>query len=185
MQAEQQQQQQQQQQEQPSMNAAQRFGALLNRPAVELLQTAVQRRLNSYAAPLEEDMRQLARLEAQQAQQAQQQAQQQPSPSGGSRKRRRSQPQAVASKPTAAAGTCEVGEQAVAERAALVLRITEKEVLRDLITATQRRLAASPAQPLPGRRREMETSLKTSSPAGRAAKRGSGGSKQKRQRQVL
>lgn len=91
------------------------YAALLPAAMWQLLAEAVKQRQAAYAAPLEADLQQLAELERQQAQQGAQQAQQAQRPPD---------------------------EAEVAERAALLLRITEKEVLRDLLAAIQLRLAA-------------------------------------------
>ncbi|KAL4439191.1 hypothetical protein ABPG77_004093 [Micractinium sp. CCAP 211/92] len=91
------------------------YAALLPAAMWQLLAEAVKQRQAAYAAPLEADLQQLAELERQQARQGAQQAQQAQRPPD---------------------------EAEVAERAALLLRITEKEVLRDLLAAIQLRLAA-------------------------------------------
>lgn len=91
---------------------SQGYAALLPAAMWQLLAAEVRQRQTACDAPLEADLEHLAQLEGQQAQQGAQQAQQPPS------------------------------EAEAAERAALLLRITEKEVLRDLLTALQRRLAA-------------------------------------------
>ena len=102
------------------------YAALLNASMCQLLQGEVQQRLAAYAGTLQEDLQQL-------------QEQQQGAAA------------AAATAGDAAASQAE-SEQRVAERAALVLRITEKEVLHNLLTALERRLAALPAeQPAAGK----------------------------------
>lgn len=91
------------------------YAALLNRTMCELLVAEVRERLAAYAGNLHDDLAEL------------QQAEQQPS---GQRQ---------------AAGGAAGEEQRVAERAALLLRITEKEVLHGMLEALERRLAALPA----------------------------------------
>jgi hypothetical protein len=97
------------------------YAALLNASMCQLLQGEVQQRLAAYAGTLQEDLQQL-------------QEQQQGAAAA-----------AAATAGDAAASQAE-SEQRVAERAALVLRITEKEVLHNLLTALERRLAALPAE---------------------------------------
>lgn len=99
---------------------SQGYAALLNCGMCRLLRQAVERRQGTYAGSLEDDLQLLE----------QQQAAGNDSAAGA----------ATGDDPAAAE------EQQVAERAALVLRITEKEVLRDLLTAVDRCLAALPAE---------------------------------------
>ncbi|KAL4428485.1 hypothetical protein ABPG75_002574 [Micractinium tetrahymenae] len=98
---------------------SQGYAELLPASMWQLLAEEVRQRQAAYAAPLEADLQQLAELERQQAEEqarhGAQQAQQAEQSSS---------------------------EAQQAEHAALLLRITEKEVLRDLLTALQRRLAA-------------------------------------------
>jgi hypothetical protein len=102
------------------------YAALLNASMCQLLQGEVQQRLAAYAGTLQEDLQQL-------------QEQQQGAAA------------AAATAGDAAASQAE-SEQRVAERAALVLRITEKEVLHNLLIALEHRLAALPAeQPAAGK----------------------------------
>lgn len=90
--------------------------ALLNGQMCELLQGAARRRLAAYADSLDADLQQLEQAQMQ----------------GGDA--------------APAAASQEAADDRVARRAALVLRITEKEVLHSLLTALQRRLAALPAE---------------------------------------
>ncbi|PRW44560.1 ribosomal lysine N-methyltransferase 3 [Chlorella sorokiniana] len=99
------------------------YAALLNAGMCRLLQQAVERRQGAYAGSLADDLQQLEQ-------------QQQAAASCGNA-------DAAAADPAAAAAA---EEQRVAERAALLLRITEQEVLRDVLTAVNRCLAALPAE---------------------------------------
>ena len=112
----------------------------------QLLQGEVRQRLAAYSGTLQEDVQQL-------------QEQQQGS--------------AVAAAGAAAASQAE-SEQRVAERASLVLRITEKEVLHNLLTALERRLASLPA--------EQPASSKAGGRRQRSGSGGGGGGQKRKQR---
>lgn len=129
--------------------------ALLSRGMCELLQGAVQTRLAAYAGSLEADLAQLAELEAQQQ-------------------------GAAAAAPAAAAAGQAAGDEAdarVAQSAALLLRVTEKEVLHGLLTALERRLAVLPPAQAEG---GGKAKRKAAAPAGKQPKQGSGGRKARR-----
>lgn len=91
------------------------YTALLSRGMCELLQEEVRQRLGAYACSLEEDLEQLRQAGTPAA----------AGPGAGSQ--------------------AEAEEQRVAEQAALLLRVTEKEVLHGLLAALERRLAVLPA----------------------------------------
>lgn len=95
------------------------YAALLNRGMCELLQEEVEQRMGAYAYSLAADLAQLA-----------QQAQLEDGPS-------------TAADAAAAEAEAEA-EQRVAKRAALMLRVTEKEVLHGLLDALEQRLAVLP-----------------------------------------
>lgn len=127
--------------------------AMLSRGACELLQGAVQRRLAAYAGSLQADLEQLAELEAQEQ--------------GGAA--------------AAAVAAADEADARVAHSAALLLRVTEKEVLQGLLTALERRLAAlPPAQPEGGgkaKRKALAPAGKQAKQQAKQAKQGSGGRK--------
>ena len=136
--------------------------ALLSRGMCELLQGAVQRRLAQYAASLDADLAELAELE------------------------RRQQGAGAAPAPAASQAAAEEADARVAHRAALLLRITEKEVLNALQTALERRLAAlPPAEPKGSSKGKRKAAA--AAPAGKQQqqqtkqqKRGGGGGKARR-----
>jgi hypothetical protein len=99
------------------------YAALLNASMCQLLQAEVQQRLAAYAGTLQQDLQQLQEQQQQGA--------------------------AAAATAGAAAALQADSEKRVAERAALVLCITEKEVLHNLLTALERRLASLPAEQPP------------------------------------
>lgn len=134
------------------------YAALLNASMCRLLQEEAQQRLAAYAGSLQDD---LLLLQEQERQQGAAAAAAGAAPAVGAAA-------AAAGGAAAAAGEASraEGEQSVAERAALVLRITEKEVLHNLLIALDCRLASLP-QPA-----AAEEQAAAGAAAGKAATRG-------------